>query len=37
MGRHRLNKKDRVAIAGKKNNHAIYIQGKPKEKWIDRK
>lgn len=37
MGRHRLNKKDRVAMAGKKNSHAIYVQGTPKQKWVEKK
>jgi len=32
--KHRLNKKDRVATAGKNCNHAIYVRGKPKEKWV---
>jgi len=33
--RHRLNKKDRVTVAGKKNNKAIRLWGKPKEKWAE--
>lgn len=33
--RHRLNKKDRVVIAGKGCNHAVYVRGKPKQKWVN--
>lgn len=33
MGKIRLNKKDRIARAGKGNNKAIRIWGKAKEKW----
>ena len=32
--KHRLNKKDRIAEAGKKNNKAVYVPGKAKEKWV---
>ena len=34
MARIKLNKKDRISIAGKGNNCAQYVWGKAKEKWI---
>lgn len=32
--KHRLRKKDRVAVAGKHNRKAVYIGGRAKRKWI---
>lgn len=32
--KHRLRKKDRVLVAGHGCNNAIYVQGKPKRKWV---
>lgn len=35
--KHRLRKRDRVAIAGKSNNKAQYVRSRPKMKWVLKK
>lgn len=32
--KHRLRKKDRISVAGKHNNNAVYVGGKAKKKWV---